>query len=82
MNLKKLKDKRKFNAKSSINDFINGLMGLPTGFRYAVHDNMVCEVEEGEMETFDKCLKDISEFYMKKLEGYDGLYHLLLEKVC
>lgn len=79
--MNKLKDKRKFRAKNSILDFINGLMGLETGFRYAVHERAVCEVEEGEMVTFDKCLKDIAHFYMSKIDGYDALYHLLLEKI-
>ena len=79
--MKKLKGKRKFNAMTSIHDFIEGLMQQETGFFYEVHNGNVCEVEEGVMQTFEKCLRDIAHFYTNNNEGYDGLYHLLLEKI-
>lgn len=80
--MSKLQEKQKFNAMVSIKEFINTIMEAPTGFHYTVVDGKVCEVEqEGPYNTLNKCLLDIAEYYSQNYEGYDALFHLLLEKV-
>jgi PBP1b-binding outer membrane lipoprotein LpoB len=37
--------------------------------------------EQGPYNSLGKCLTDISEYYSSGIEGYDALYHLVLEKI-
>lgn len=80
--MKKLKEKQNFNAYISVKEFISCILESPAGFHYGVFEGKVCEVEqEGPFCSLGRCLADIADYYLKGIEGYDALFHLLLEKI-
>ena len=64
-----------------ITSFLKCILDSPAGFNYNVVEGKVCEFEGGKSPTIKKCLEDIAGFYSKNISGYDGLYHLVMEKV-
>ncbi len=61
------------------------MLNLQLDFDYYVVEGKICERETTSSKKKERvikdCLNDVAEFFGKGLEGLDGLYSLLLEKI-